>query len=496
MKLRGIIRAALLLTLVLALTLEAALWLRAVGISWLQIAYPSVGVDADDSPVYWRQFFRQSRGEVKGYVWFFDQDRNVTERFDYRHLDRSAFPELPRLSASPRVIGRAGPWERFEDPEFVLSSTRGEFWDRPELRWSNHVRSSLNSMQNGRLHWTFEAGRFTCRAWLEGAPVATFGPDSGEFGRLEGLYVHHRGEEPARIRHLLFDPDEFVLHDIRIERAPDPEQPSRVSIETVPVREAEGVAGDERLVMGLIRTDTERLLVDEKGRILARAPRVEGESVVCDYPSRIDLMDGHRVARWATMPESVPLERVTAAVATLPKPVDPLVVRHRFRIVRVGQPEKVVETRLEPITTLERLLAGLALAPEVARPFPLAVVSSLSAPPDTWEECNAWWLRTPSLADGARPGLLALIAIVSVAVAWLAYRWGRVRCATVRQARLWAVAVFLVGPLGLLWMRLVLPRVRVDSVGGARRAVNLDAAPSTEAPWPAPVSTGVEVVGV
>ena len=37
------------------------------------------------------------------------------------------------------------------------------------------------------------------------------------------------------------------------------------------------------------------------------------------------------------------------------------------------------------------------------------------------------------------------------------------------------MAVFLIGPVGLLWMRLVLPRVRLESVGGAKRAVNLDA---------------------
>jgi hypothetical protein len=56
--------------------------------------------------------------------------------------------------------------------------------------------------------------------------------------------------------------------------------------------------------------------------------------------------------------------------------------------------------------------------------------------------------------------------------------------------------VFVLGPLGLLWMRLVLPRVRVETVGGARRAMNLDASPSTTEPWPAPVSTGIEVIGV
>ena len=257
----------------------------------------------------------------------------------------------------------------------------------------------------------------------------------------------------------------------------------------------DSLEGVEEHRAGVIETDTERLLVDETGRILARAERTDDEASALVSPG-IGSTGGQMRLSWAKQSEPVPFDQVGAAVLIMPRPVDPLVVRLRFQLLRAGQPAEIVETHLEPVTTWERILAGIALLPEFFRPLPLCVASMAAAPPGTWEECNAWWLLTPSLAGGSRSGLLALIALVSAAAAWVAWRWGRVRCATVGQARFWALAVFLVGPIGLLWMRLVLPHVRTEPVGGARRAVNLDSSPSTEAPWPAPVSTGVEVIGV
>ena len=57
----------------------------------------------------------------------------------------------------------------------------------------------------------------------------------------------------------------------------------------------------------------------------------------------------------------------------------------------------------------------------------------------------------------------------------------------------WTAAVFLLGPFGLVWMRLVLGREAIERIGGARRAVDLEASPATADPWPEPLPTGTEV---
>ena len=93
------------------------------------------------------------------------------------------------------------------------------------------------------------------------------------------------------------------------------------------------------------------------------------------------------------------------------------------------------------------------------------------------------------------PGWLVASLALAAFCAWRARRAARERCATLREVRFWTATIFLLGPVGLLWMRFVLPRVPAEAVGKARRAVDLDASPSTGEPWPEPARDGVEVFG-
>ena len=106
MKTRTIVHAFLLLVLLLALALEAALWLRAVGAGWVQEAYPFVAVGDDDRPIYWRQGFREVRGRRLGFFRFYDEERNLIREVDYARGDDVVGMKLPHVTASPRLVSR------------------------------------------------------------------------------------------------------------------------------------------------------------------------------------------------------------------------------------------------------------------------------------------------------------------------------------------------------------------------------------------------------
>jgi hypothetical protein len=148
------------------------------------------------------------------------------------------------------------------------------------------------------------------------------------------------------------------------------------------------------------------------------------------------------------------------------------------------------DSTLEPTRASEWLPANLAASLALLRPLALNATSAASSLSDNWHD---WWWRDPWLAGGRYAFWLVLSFVLAGFLAWRARRSARARCATPREVRFWTAAVFLLGPIGLLWMRLVLPRVPVESVGGSRRAVNLDASPSTTAPWPDPKPLGIEV---
>ena len=141
----------------------------------------------------------------------------------------------------------------------------------------------------------------------------------------------------------------------------------------------------------------------------------------------------------------------------------------------------------------ERAWATFLGAIPLALPLPINVAAFLSPPVASWGELQRRWWRDPFLAGRRYGGVLVSSLCVALLCAWLARRQARVRCATVRAVRFWTAAAFLLGPLGLAWMRLVVPWTPVEPVDGGRRAVHLERAPASDAPWPEPARTPLEV---
>ena len=70
----------------------------------------------------------------------------------------------------------------------------------------------------------------------------------------------------------------------------------------------------------------------------------------------------------------------------------------------------------------------------------------------------------------------------------------RLRCPTRAAQHFWTVVALVLGPLGLVWMRVVVGKTYIAEVGAGERAVNLEETPSNTTPWPEPHATGTEVM--
>jgi hypothetical protein len=88
----------------------------------------------------------------------------------------------------------------------------------------------------------------------------------------------------------------------------------------------------------------------------------------------------------------------------------------------------------------------------------------------------------PLFGGGANRGWLLATFAVTLASAFLAWRFARLRAP--HRKGWWLCAVLLLGPTGLVWMWIVTPRCAIED----GRAVNLDS-PA----WPEPARKGTEV---
>jgi len=224
----------------------------------------------------------------------------------------------------------------------------------------------------------------------------------------------------------------------------------------------------------------------------------QAESVVLGVGERLlvyDLATGDLLLDAERSLAERPLRHVRAGVRRDPPRVllasrvagfDP--TRHGLRIRIVGPDgARVHDLTLEPESAAERAIAFLGGSIAVLRP-PLLNVASFAAPAaESRDAYYAWWLDVWFRGRKRAGWLLASVA-VGLLCAWRARVQARVRLA--RGGRAWVALALLLGPLGLLWMRIFVPWVHVEEVAGERRAVNLDA------PWPEPEPTGREILAV
>ncbi len=519
---RGV-RSVLLLVLVGTLALEGIAWLRVPLTSLVHATYPTTGIASDGSVVYY-DHERVREGERMVDVFrFLDEGRRVFEtRRDFANL------VLP----GDRWSSRAG-WKRleFEYPHFLVGALSrrlafaGSSWGSGGAAPLEALARVLNVEEGARrgisphraphqvmssplgpgwsvelpprlfIEWTAEAGRLVCREASSGRVLAGLGPD--------GFVAGDGGADGARFGTLIgfhSDTGSWSMIDaasrcLVVVSAPtdakasvDSKEPLEAGVELRPLRPWDGVDdGARKVTASIARLDGEHLLFFDDGAVFVRF-ELEPEEIVTGVSGARALMKVRGSVAWE--PDRA-IAHLDVGIETELAPAPPGVERRRFRLFRPGQPPVERDVRLEPARPSEILPANFAASLALLRPFPLNAASAASALPKRW---NAWWWRDPWLAGGSYPGWLLLSLGLAAFCAGRARRGARERCATRREVHLWTAAVFLLGPVGLLWMKLVLPRVPVEAVGGARRAVNLDASPSTAAPWPEPKPLGIEVL--
>jgi hypothetical protein len=339
------------------------------------------------------------------------------------------------------------------------------------------------------VEWRCEDDRLVCRT-ATGDVVATLAPEGGRFGRIAAGPANCQPNPENRFGLMLLDLDARRLLVLSVPKEQvtqgsvpcDSREPIATELEARPLRPADRPAGEWMPYVGV--ADGRLLAFLPDGSVLGEAEMRARERVTGVADAWLIMAEGFG-GLIRTPEKLLPAADIVVGVETEVGPCPPDTSSRRFLLFRVGQPPLVREFTLAPARAAEILWANLAAAFALLRPPPLAVLSALSAPPGDPRE--VWWWRDPWLAGGRYSGWLGASVALAALLAWRARRRALERCATRREAGFWTVAVFLLGPIGALWMRFVLPAVPVETVGGARRAVNLDA------PWPEPKPQGIEV---
>jgi hypothetical protein len=538
---RRIVRSLLLLGLVGALCLEGIVWLRVPLTDLVHRAYPRTAISRDGDVVYYDHepvrdngqtadtfhifhFLDERRGLLEtrrepvldnvaltGHVWW---SRAARKRFDFDQprffIDAWLRRDFPRMSVG------TGPLESLASAFNQQERTRRKLGPEPgnEVIVFDSVSGPGWGVELPRrppIVWEVEAGRLVCREISSGRVLAGVGPDgfvageSGGAARFGELLGYRSGDIllPATTSPLAVAPrsrSTWSMIDMDSRRlvvlmaatdtnvAADSPEPLKIDVEMHSLHPWAG--GDDKarkVTASLARIDGEHVLLFDDGAVFARFSLEPDERVVGMTGAR-PLVEVSGSTYWQP---DCPLERLQVGVETKLGLAAPGTERRRFRLFRPGQAPVERDVTLTPSRASEILPATLAASLALLRPFGLNAASAASALPERWDD---WWWRDPWLADGRQAGWLSLSLALAAFCAWRARRAARERCATVREVQFWTTAVLLLGPVGLLWMRFVLPRVPVEAVGGARRAVNLDASPSTAAPWPEPKPLGIEVL--
>ncbi len=475
---RGPVSRLLLLGILGLIALEGALWARS-SLSWaLQWTLPRYGLDAE--------------GEVRTWDWTseggiveLDDARDVVRRWPLDQQDEAPSTSL-RVQGSLRGEDDTLAYEQFDDPRFLVGARRA----RRSASWADPVATALYAEQRRRAgegtidyrklpRWSFVGGLFLCQrgvglgveAWVgpdgfhEGEPpggAARFPPEATLFG-----YEILRGPWVATV---LGTNDSYVL---RLDR--DPEVPSLEPI---------------------------RLDVERRAFVPYEGPLSGPPAVVAHGRSYwlLDETHGLLALRALAGDEYVPSRTYGYAPATGPGGLETWIVpQHptrygaRLRYFDMDGRERVGEARLEPVDLKEKLPAAAMGLLGVLRPPVLNAWAFLSEGPRSRGAMNRWWWRDPFFSSRSCAGWFVASLALGIVMALLGWRSARRRVPTRAAQLCWVAAAFLLGPLGLLWMKLAIGRTAVLPVGDGKRAVNLERTPDNPAPWPEPERTGAEV---
>jgi hypothetical protein len=186
-------------------------------------------------------------------------------------------------------------------------------------------------------------------------------------------------------------------------------------------------------------------------------------------------------------------EDLRAGIVTRLRPPHPALATYRVRFLQGEHAPLVRDIPVRPETPLEYTIAGFGGLVALLRPLPLVCASYVADAPRDFEAMASWWWLDPWFSGQRMTGWLVAALVLTALLAWWARRQALRRCATTRAVHFWTAVAVLLGPLGVIWMRLTVPWAVVEPVGDGVRAVNRDATPQNDAPWPAPAPVGTEV---
>ncbi len=519
-------RALLLLLLLGTLLLEALVWLRTPLRSALHRAYPEIGLDPKGEVFHYDVERRDHRLHA---VEILAADRRILETlagqpdkllaerlaftasrgpaFRHRDFDKPRFLELKPY---PGAAGSSTP-----SPLEILVAGRLNFFEGVRRGMGSRVQSNRIVLLGGKpphlpVRWAVENDRLVCRETATGKVVAGFGPDGytrGEGGG-EGAPFGPLATGPIQVTQRSGDTLRFLLlpeaekrvirlsiagEQLREGDTPfDSPEPLALEVEVRPLQPIEAGASESREMPYAALRNGRLLLFRADGSVIAEIRMEPGETIASIQGARYVDDRGWFEEAYSTSGHGPGPAHAVIVLQTLPAATHPADERVRLRLFRAGEPPVTHDVHLEPARPSERFFANLAASLALLRPAPLALASALAPLPENVSELR-WW-REPWLSGGRYWSWLLASLALAAACGWRARRTARERCRSMRDMHAWTAAVLLLGPLGLFWMRLVLPRVPVAAVGGARRAVDLDASPSSAAPWPAPQPLGIEVI--
>jgi len=183
-------------------------------------------------------------------------------------------------------------------------------------------------------------------------------------------------------------------------------------------------------------------------------------------------------------------KRVTSAPGTLVRyvrlpPFRPDRVQLGVSMLRLDGSEPIsTRAELRPTKSEQTfLVAAMGITTVFGSPLANAL-AALSDPIEDEVEYARRIVRDPIFAGGEALGWLSLSLLLSALAAAWAHREASRRCVSSAAAWSWTLAVFLLGPVGALWMRLSIPWVAIEN----GRAVNLDPEYPAE-----PIRIGTEV---
>lgn len=500
-------KAALVTLLVGFCALESLAWARLGLVDAVRGSSPIPAVFRDGTAGFYSLDYDDARPRRVGVrVWSADgtylgeDDANQpTGLAGARFRDQRALPSVfrgrrfgvDRDFETARFLRRAGPdaWGR-DDPARDLNSFGGFSVPGRPGEPVGRVPMHLRGTRDEFAFWSFEAGRFVLRRAFERTVLLVVGPDGvaasldapnlGQFGRLNPVgNVRLEAGQRSRYVSRFLELDATRLVEIEVGRSDDTSGVD-ARVRTIRLTPAPAGGRPDPTRLWYAHFPNRAIAVDSDGRVWSDVRAGADERIVGAQEFR-DVPPFDKTA-----PRGF-------ATASLVDAGDPLVAAVRFRIQTYGEDVRTWDLAWRRQGVGEETLAALACVPAVLRPIPLAAASFVSGLPTDGDGGSSWWWRDPVLAGQRRPIVLGTNLLLAVACAFVAWRVARVHCATSRAAQAWTLVGFLLGPLGLLLLRLLAVRAPAETVGAGRRSLALETCPATDTPWPSPARTGREI---